>query len=72
MIITVVRTGRPGDPWLIVPDDGSGAQIWDAPPEVELHLQARMGADAEARFEADWIEECGERGLDVGERIADA
>ena len=72
MIITVVRSGRPGDPWLIIPGDGSKARIWDAPPEVELHLQARMGADAEARFESDWIEESGQRGFYVGERVADA
>ncbi len=72
MIITVQRSALPGGPWLIVPDDGSPPQLWDAPPEVELHLQARMGGDPEARFEADWIEEQGERGFYVGERIWDA
>jgi len=72
MIITVHRPGLAGGPWLIVPDDGTPPQMWEAPPEVELHLQSRMGLDPEARFEADWIEEQGERGISLGERVADA
>jgi hypothetical protein len=72
MIITVIRSSRPCGPWLIIPDDGSRPQVWHAPPEVELHLQARMGADEQARFQADWIEEQGQRGFYVGERVADA
>jgi hypothetical protein len=71
MIITVIRPGPQG-PWLIIPDDGSEPQVWDAPPEVELHLQERMGADGRARFVADWIEEQGQRGIYLGERVPDA